>query len=133
MVKTFKNLLLQDRGHLRAESFLKSLGTGGLPKLLNNGRTSLLPYAFVWEKTFKNLILQNRGCLMAKSLHILLGTSACLQWLCQSGERTMARGPLVCACHILRTLHARVLKFYIWVPNEKIAALYFFFLSSMFV
>ena len=28
---------------------------------------------------------------------------------------------LFCACHILRTLHARVLKFYIWVPNEKIA------------
>ena len=32
---------------------------------------------------------------MAESLHILLGTSACLQWLCHSGERTMARGPLV--------------------------------------
>ena len=32
---------------------------------------------------------------MAKSLHILLGTSACLQWLCHSGERTVARGPLV--------------------------------------
>ena len=32
---------------------------------------------------------------MAESLHIILGTSACLQWLCYSGERTMARGPLV--------------------------------------
>ena len=32
---------------------------------------------------------------MAESLHILLGTSACLQWLCHSGERTVARGPLV--------------------------------------
>ena len=30
------------------------------------------------------------------------------------------------ACHILKTLHARVLKFYIWVPNEKVADLYFF-------
>ena len=30
-----------------------------------------------------------------------------------------------CACHILRTLHGRVLKFYIWVPNEKIADQYF--------
>ena len=30
-----------------------------------------------------------------------------------------------CARHILRTLHARVLKFYIWVPNEKIADPYF--------
>ena len=37
------------------------------------------------------------------------------------------------ACHILRTLHAWVLKFYIWLPNEKIADPYFFFLSSMFV
>ena len=32
---------------------------------------------------------------MAESLQILLGTSACLQWLCHSGERTVARGPLV--------------------------------------
>ena len=32
---------------------------------------------------------------MAESLHILSGTSACLQWLCHSGERTVARGPLV--------------------------------------
>ena len=95
MVKTFKNLIFQNGGRLRAESLLKSSGTGGLPKLLNNGCTSLLPYAFVWEKTFKNLSLQNRGCLMAESLHILLGTCACLQWLCHSGERTVARGPLV--------------------------------------
>ena len=40
---------------------------------------------------------------------------------------------LFCACHILRTLHARVFIFYIWVPNEKIADPYFFFSSSMFV
>ena len=32
---------------------------------------------------------------MAESLHILLGTSACLQWLCHSGEQTVAHGPLV--------------------------------------
>ena len=32
---------------------------------------------------------------MAESLHILFGTSACLQWLCHSGEQTVARGPLV--------------------------------------
>ena len=35
---------------------------------------------------------------MAESLHILLGISACLQWLCHSGERTVARGPLVVFC-----------------------------------
>ena len=27
-------------------------------------------------------------------------TSACLQWLCHSGERTVARGPLVCFNHL---------------------------------
>ena len=36
---------------------------------------------------------------MAESLHILLGTSACLLWLCHSGERTVARGPLVIIPH----------------------------------
>ena len=36
---------------------------------------------------------------MAESLHILLGTSACPQWLCHSGERTVARGPLVLFYH----------------------------------
>ena len=35
---------------------------------------------------------------MAEYLHILLRTSACLQWLCHSGERTVARGPLVFLC-----------------------------------
>ena len=34
MVKTFKNLLLQNRGCLWAESLHKSSGTGGLPRLL---------------------------------------------------------------------------------------------------
>ena len=34
MVKTFKNLLLQNPGCLRAENLHKSSGTGGLPKLL---------------------------------------------------------------------------------------------------
>ena len=30
------------------------------------------------------------------------------------------------ACHILWTVHARVLKFHIWIPHGKIADLYFF-------
>ena len=38
---------------------------------------------------------------------------------------------LFCACHILRTLHARVLKFYIWFPNEKIADQYFFLVQHV--
>ena len=80
MVKTFKNLLLQNRESLGAESLQGSLGTGGLPKLLKE-----LLYVDVWPfyskvkfdslcifmgKTFKNLLLQNRACLMAESLHI---------------------------------------------------------------
>ena len=35
------------------------------------------------------------------------------------------------ACHISWTVHARVLKFHIWIPHEKIADPYFFFLSAL--
>ena len=35
------------------------------------------------------------------------------------------------ACHILRTVHAKVLKLHIWIPHGKIADLYFFFLSRV--
>ena len=58
VVKIFKNLLLQNRGCLGAESLQNSSGTGGLLKLLKwwsyiddlffTARSSLLPYAFVW-------------------------------------------------------------------------------------
>ena len=34
------------------------------------------------------------------------------------------------ACHILQTVHARVLKFHIWVPHGKIADPYFFSYTS---
>ena len=30
------------------------------------------------------------------------------------------------ACHILWTVHARVLKFHLWIPHGKVADLYFF-------
>ena len=63
MVKTFKNLLLQNRECLGAEPLQESSGTGGLPTLLKKCRTltfdffmarsSLLRYAFVWEKPLK--------------------------------------------------------------------------------
>ena len=84
MVKTFKNLLLQNWECLGAELLQKSLGTGGLPTLLKK-----LSYVDVWPfyvkvkfaslcicmgKTFKNLLLQNRACLLAESLHISSGT-----------------------------------------------------------
>ena len=58
MVKTFNNLLLQNRECLQAESLHKSSGTGGLPKSLKwwlyiviwpfTVRSNLLPHAFVW-------------------------------------------------------------------------------------
>ena len=79
MIKTFKNLLLQNSGCLGVESLHKSSGMGGLPKLLKwwsyfdvdlfTARSSLLPYAFVWAhyilygknvenfKHFKRLLL----------------------------------------------------------------------------
>ena len=57
-------------------------------------------------------------------------TSAYLQWLCHSGERPVARGPLVCAYHIVRTLHAMVAKFHIWVPHEKLDDPFLAHLSS---
>ena len=84
MVKTFKNLHLQNRECFGAEPLQESSGMGGLPKLLKE-----LSYVDVWSfygtvkfaslcicmgKTFKNLLLQNRACLMAESLHISSGT-----------------------------------------------------------
>ena len=63
MVKTFKNLLLQNQECLGAEPLQESSGTGGLPKLLKKlsymtfdlftAKSSLLPYAFEWEKPLK--------------------------------------------------------------------------------
>ena len=62
-LKTFKNLLLQNHECLGAEPLQKSSGMGGLPTLLKElsyvdvwpftARSSLLPYAFVWEKPLK--------------------------------------------------------------------------------
>ena len=43
VVKTYKNLLLQNRGCLGADSLYESSGTGGLPKLLKE-----LSYVDVW-------------------------------------------------------------------------------------
>ena len=61
MVKTLKNLLLQNRGCFRAESLHKSSGTGGLPKLLKwwsyiDVCFTLHLYGhhtFVWEKCWE--------------------------------------------------------------------------------
>ena len=84
MVKTFKNLLLQNREYLGAEPLQESSGTGGLPKLLKElsyvdvwpfyGKVKFASLCICMGKTFKNLLLQNRACLMAESLHISLGT-----------------------------------------------------------
>ena len=80
MVKTFKNLLLQNRECLGAEPLQESSGTGGLPKLLKElayidvwpfyGKVKFASLCICMGKTFKNLLLQNRACLLAESLHI---------------------------------------------------------------
>ena len=63
MVKTFKNLLLQNRECLGAEPLQESSGTGGLPTLLKElsyvdvwpfyGKVKFASCAFVWEKPLK--------------------------------------------------------------------------------
>ena len=84
MVKTFKNLLLQNRECLEAEPLQESSGTGGLPKLLKElsyvdvwpfyGKVKFASLCICMGKMFKNRLHQNRACLMAESLHISLGT-----------------------------------------------------------
>ena len=95
MVKTFKNLLLQNRECLEAEPMQESSRTGGLPKLLKElsyvdvwlfyGKVKFASLCICMGKTFKNLLLQNRACLMAESLHISLGAGGqpklLKQWL----------------------------------------------------
>ena len=84
MVKTFKNLLLQNRKCLGAELLQESSGTGGLPKLIKElsyvdvwpfyGKVKFASLCICMGKTFKNLLFQNPACLMAESLHISVGT-----------------------------------------------------------
>ena len=78
MVKTFKNLLLQNQGCFGAESLHNSSGTEGLPKLLKfdlfYGKVVCFPMHLYGKKTFKNVILQNRGWHVAECLHISSGT-----------------------------------------------------------
>ena len=78
MVKTFKNLL-QNRECLGAEPLQESSGTGGLPKLLKElsfdlftARSSLLPYAFVWEKPLKIFFSKTEHALSMLNLCIYL-------------------------------------------------------------
>ena len=83
MVKTFKNLLLQNREGLWAEPLQESSGTGGLPKLLKElsyvdvwpfyGKVKFASLCICMGKTFKNFLLQNRVCLITESLHISSG------------------------------------------------------------
>ena len=91
MVKTFKNLLLQNRGWLGAESLHKSSGTGDLPKLLKEisyidfwpfySKVKFASLCICIGKTFKHLVLQNRGCLVTESLHISSETGSLPQLL----------------------------------------------------
>ena len=84
IVKTFKNLLLQNPECLGAEPLQESSGMGGLPKLLKEllyvdvwpfyGKVKFASLCICMGKTFKNLLLQNRACILAESLHISSGT-----------------------------------------------------------
>ena len=96
MVKTFNNLLLQNRECLGAEPLQESSGTGGLPKLLKElpyvdvcpfyGKVKFASLCICMGKTFKNLLLQNWACLMAESLHISLGTGGLPKLLKENGR-----------------------------------------------
>ena len=63
MVKTFKNLLLRNRGCLGAESLLKSSGTGGLPKLLNKVVQVCFPMHLYGKKHLKILVSKTEDAL----------------------------------------------------------------------
>ena len=63
MVKTFKNLLLQNRGRLGAESLHESLGMGGLPKLLKE-----LSYVAVWP--FYGKVKFASPCICMSPIHL---------------------------------------------------------------
>ena len=55
-------------------------------------------------------------------------TSACLQWLCHSGERIVARGPLVLFCHAKPTIHMKCQDLFSLKNEKKIksfAAIFF--------
>ena len=69
------------------------------------------PHTFLWKKVdnFKWLFLWSllrTAQMMIFSLVAMIGlekcclTSACLQWLCHSGERIVARGPLVSKLYV---------------------------------
>ena len=63
MVKTFKNLLLHNRGCLGAESLHKSSGTRGQPKLLKE-----LSYVDVWP--FYGKVKFASLCICMSSIHL---------------------------------------------------------------
>ena len=63
MVKTFKNLLLHNRGCLGAESLHESSGTGGQPKLLKE-----LSYVDVWP--FYGKVKFASLCIYMSSIHL---------------------------------------------------------------
>ena len=63
MVKTFKNLLLQNWGCLGAESLHESTGTGGLPKLLKE-----LSYVDIWP--FYGKVKFASLCICMSPIHL---------------------------------------------------------------
>ena len=82
MVKTFKNLLLQNQISPGPLSLHKLWGTGDLPKLLK--------WRFYVEVCFPMHLYGPYTFILQISKWL-----AYLQWLCHSGERVVAHGPLV--------------------------------------
>ena len=100
MVKTFKNILLQNRECLGAQSLHKSSGTRGLPKLLKElsyidiwpftAGSSLLPYAFVWAPyIWIGKLLRILNFFFSEATEPICSTF--ILCLLKSGERKIAK------------------------------------------
>ena len=50
---------------------------------------------------------------------------------CDSGKLRCTETALIDPCHILGSVHARVLKFHVWIPRGKTADTYFFLVRVM--
>ena len=85
MVKTFKNLLLQNRGCLQAESLHKSSGTGGLPKLLK-WWSYIVVWPFYCEVKFASI------CICMGPIHLYGKTVDNFKWLLWAETCSVATG-----------------------------------------
>ena len=92
---------------------------------------------FIWKKVYSRQVLE-RVCRVTVNSVCLI---CCSLLLCPQLRRSW-RGILVSGCpcvypsvglsiHSSRTVHARVMKFHIWIPQGKRFDAHFFFLSEL--